>query len=143
MEPLRRSQHQVVGVIDLARRGWKVNPVYRAALRFGRGLREFGVPSLDMRVDRNAIRVPYRFVTSIDGPVPEDWPRSMGPDVTVAYSMSLLLMPDIFARPPRGATNLQPPVAVSAASTLGCVAYIVVSSWAVARRGHRQEVSTQ
>lgn len=108
VEPLLKSNHEVIGFLESASRagGDKDRRVLFSVVKNIYSFFKKKVVSLESVAEE--YKLPYRFMTSSDDPGLVEWVSELNPDVIVVFSMSQLLKEKIFSIPRYGTINLHP-----------------------------------
>ena len=109
VEPLMKSSHELVGVLESAPRNYKKKEKpygIVGLLRWVKGKTIGKNINLKRFCDINS--VPYRFLTASDDANLIEWIEDLKLDIIVVFSMSQLLKEKIFSIPRFGTINLHP-----------------------------------
>tara|TARA_R110001592_G_scaffold45986_2_gene146685 strand:- start:14507 stop:15577 length:1071 start_codon:yes stop_codon:yes gene_type:complete len=109
VEPLLKSRHQVIGVLESAPRQQENRSTLNSLLVIPR-LVYSKLRSRELSLEEKAEieGIPYRLMASSDEPGLVEWVQKLKPDIIVVFSMSQLLSEKVFSIPDFGAINLHP-----------------------------------
>ncbi|MDB4609495.1 formyltransferase family protein [Verrucomicrobia bacterium] len=105
--PLLSSEHKIVGIIEVAPRNKKKQPIPYQLLWTITKIPHLMINGpITLKQFSKSKQVPYFYMDSTsDGDV-KDWIKTKSPDLIVVYSISLLLKRDIYSIPKHGTINV-------------------------------------
>lgn len=109
VEPLLKSRHQVIGILESAPSQHDNRPIANSLLAIPRLVySKLRSRELSLAEKAEIEGIPYRLMKSSDELGLAEWVRKLKPDIIVVFSMSQLLRENIFSIPDFGAINLHP-----------------------------------
>lgn len=108
IEPLLKSNHQIIGVLDNLPRDNSTNVNNSIIIKLTRYIIKVLRKTITLESECSKRNIPYRKMINSNDNGLETWIRNLNPDLIVVYSMSSLLTRNIFSIPKFGTINLHP-----------------------------------